>query len=198
MSPDPYIAKIGLENIDNNEFLDYVLEHNQIKGLKREDVLYVGNAIDADMDGIVDRLRSCKLILTNDSIYRITSKATLMKEYSSFRFYSYIEGDIYVDKSGLWKAEIQTIKADYCNNRAVFDSCDALDLRFEFYDPKWYQLSSLRVCGGSYKLIPHRFNDIYKIKEIVDERVAYFLALEQAEQTNNADSNNSNTAEISE
>jgi hypothetical protein len=194
-APDPRDGPVYLEQIDNDEFLEFVLEENIIEGLKRENVIYVDNIYDA-------RFRSNKVILAKDAFYNVYAEyiglwpnykvdiERLRKTYHSWftrntiHAYKYY----YVTPKYLYKAEIELNDSfffNYCKQSIHYNSCEELFLVIEYRgDRKWYR--SKRTYWWDY--IPHRYNDIYKIKAVIDERVAYFLSLEN-NQTNKENAN---------
>jgi hypothetical protein len=200
VEPDREKGPVYLEQIDNNEFLEFVLENNIVEGLKREDVIYVDNIL------MFGRLESGKLILTKDAFYRIWADEDigiwpnykvdldrLRKEYMRTRGeknYIYwprpIHKDYYVTSEYIIKTEINSDDKffyDFCNKAYI--SCERLQVIGEARgDVKWYQLLYKSKQWHFLKNIYHRrFNDIHKIKAVIDERVAYFLSLEN-NQTN--------------
>ncbi|MDR3163315.1 MAG: hypothetical protein LBT81_05620 [Helicobacteraceae bacterium] len=73
--PDPTKGKVYMEYIDNNEFLEFVLENNIIEGLKREDVIYVDNILNTS--DVEYPPLSNKLILAKDAFYEVESEHRL-------------------------------------------------------------------------------------------------------------------------
>jgi hypothetical protein len=88
----------------------------------------------------------------------------------------------YVTPEYILKTEIRSGDCFWCPCRdgKAYSSCDKLySIEERRGEVKWYQRKSYYSWMG----IPHRYNDIHKIKAIIDERVAYFLSLEN-NQTN--------------
>jgi hypothetical protein len=80
------------------------------------------------------------------------------------------------------RAEITTSDSSFCKKDKSFIDCDILRIYTEIRKPyvdKWYNPNSVNY----FPEVPHCYNDIHKIKAIIDERVAYFLSLEN-NQTN--------------
>jgi hypothetical protein len=192
---------IFMENIDNDEFLNFVLENNIIDGLKREDVIYVDNALTSNTR---NPLSSSKLILAKEAFYEIESVriksrywqdrtldiAALKKEYQILKsgntaktYWTIpIYKRYYITPRYTTKAEIrlEDFFLNYCGRSEAYSSCETLYLLEEarserqwHHKKRWYR----------WEEVPHRFNDIYKIKAVFDERIAYFLSLEN-NQTN--------------
>jgi hypothetical protein len=191
-APDPKEGPVYLEQIDNDAFLDFVLDNNIIEGLRRDDVIYADNIYGAV------RFGSSKVILAKDAFYSFAITRVglwpnykvdidrLRKTYHSWlaRYHSIlIYKRYYVTPEYVYKVEIRPEDSffyDYCKQSVYYNSCEALSLIEERRgEAKWYQKKRIY----NWRHIPHRYNDIYKIKAVIDERVAYFLSLEN-NQTN--------------
>jgi hypothetical protein len=200
---------VYMEQIDNDEFLEFVLDNNIVEGLKREDVIYVDNVFRPSSYNST----AGKLILANNNLYEIRTRSIgdwpnykinldrLRKEYMRSRKVSVVldpfvhvkddkdseKNDIYwtipiykyyyVTPKDIIRTEIDfEEKYDTCKTSKAYKSCERLQVVIDSREKaKPYQFI--------FRDIRHRYNDIHKIKAIIDERVAYFLSLEN-NQTN--------------
>lgn len=143
--PDPSKGKVYLERFENDEFLDYIIERNYIEGLKKEDVIY--------MDQYLSGHKISKLIFTKTNWYTISTPFDneTLREYRRIQFNLF--KSTYATKEFVLKTEIRKNK---------------LFIK-KHYNLKWYELRlPMRMS------ILSRYNDIHKIKEVIDERVEYY------------------------
>jgi hypothetical protein len=218
-TPNTTKGKVYMEHIDNDEFIEFVLENNIIEGLKREDVIYADNILDGN--GRNPRW-STKLILANDAFYEVKSEHRLywlnheldleklkkiylhtkdgknLGNLDKIYFPNFANENNNKPKEPHWTIPVYTyryvtpeyiLKTEirsgdcflcFCGRSKAYSSCGELYSIYERRgEVKWYQRKSYYNWMG----IPHRYNDIHKIKAIIDERVAYFLSLEN-NQTN--------------
>jgi len=142
--PNPEKGKVYLEKFDNDIFLEYILEHKFIKGLKKKDVIYIDNSL--------GRPNSTKIILTKKFIYKVlTFKNYKILDQYDFKNDMILSKYKYVTKHTFLKTKLDE------NTLYIY----IRDKKGKWYLPKkWFSIGS-------------RYNNIHKIKEIIDERVAY-------------------------
>lgn len=173
----PKEDRLYLENIDNDEFLDYVLEHNLVDGLKREEVSYVDNWV----SDTKHMRASFKIILTKDGYYVIGSAASTLqgfrerrvafcKKYEQYCNVKYK----YVTPDKITSTHIKKGTSAPCEGVNSYAKCDELWIITTKRKREWWDLKPSRE-----ERVRSRYNDIYKIKSIIDERVAYWLAEEE-------------------
>jgi hypothetical protein len=151
MVPDPNDGRIYLEKVDNNEFLKFILKHKELKDFKKENIIYLDNYSHSGNC-------SCKILFTKNLIYQIYAKGG--QNHGKIELYD-IENDFifhryqYVTKNTFLEARLEEdrlkIYRIYPNNT------------------KWYQRSESYVSSFKYD----RYSNTKRIKEIIDERVAY-------------------------
>ncbi|GHV04011.1 hypothetical protein AGMMS50229_04440 [Campylobacterota bacterium] len=191
--------KFMMEKIDNYQFLDCILSDN-FYGLQKEDILHIDNATIVEL--YASNITSAKIILAKNFVYLFSANYddinklncdTINETKKLFRlanrhnirdfetplhrkrdYYS----TPYVTQDEIVGVDISDIDTDkLCKKFAPDYQCGRLNFFFEKRGDvsfAWLGGSKKRVM---YKIL-HHYNDIYKIKEIVDERVAYWLAKE--------------------
>lgn len=157
--PNPDDGKVYLEKLDNDEFLEYILEKKLINNLTKRSVIYIDNAY-------VGGANSSKLVFSKEFMYRIITG----KEYEDIKKYE-LGTNIFVSKFKYYEKEAY-LHTEIGNS---FSSKELFIFKLKLY-PKWYEKKKKYLMG-----IKSRYNNIHKIKEIIDERVAYFKSLENNE-----------------
>ena len=149
--PDPDDGRIYLEKVDNNEFLKFILKHKELKDFKKENIIYLDNSSSGGHS-------RTKILFTKNLIYKINAINNL--NHGKIELYD-IENDFffsryqYVTKNTFLEARLEE---------------DELSI-YEIYpnNTKWYQRSEVYFDGFKY----NRYSNTKRIKEIIDERVAY-------------------------
>jgi hypothetical protein len=164
MIPNPDDGRVYLEKVDNNLFIDHIVKFNIIKNLSLDKIIYIDNVLTS-----IHANRSYKILFTKNYFYLVSHLDTdnfLKSENTGFKVekYSYVSHKYYFDT----KLE-DYVDWGYSDN--VYKSTTKLIL---IKISKVIRKSLLGFDLGYEKIkIYHRFNNIYKIKEIIDERVAY-------------------------
>lgn len=141
---------IFLEEIENDEFQDFVINTKIIKNIKKQDIIYLDN-VNSRREG---NPISSKILLTNNYIYFI--------EVDTWQYLQRLNVDNYK------KFDYNVYKYGYNNNKIKTNiDKNLLIINISANNPKWYERKEFS------KIIKQRYNNIHKIKEIIDERVAY-------------------------
>jgi len=143
---NPDEGKVYLEKFDNDIFLEYILNKNYINGLRKEDVIYV--------DNVLAGVNSSKLIFTKNYLYEIFSGLN----YKNIKNYE-------LNKS------ISITKEVYITQNTFLITKDKGDRLYVYRvkkNTKWYEKTK-----KMYLVISSRYNNIKKIKQVIDERVAF-------------------------
>jgi hypothetical protein len=191
------------ENIPNDEFLDALLDTDYIEGLKREDVLWVDNA--NPLGGNASYLTT-KIVITKQYIYFVEmtpnngffdcKKSAWYCDWSTENYKYFLSRArhgfsllpiLYFDVD---LKEVASTKIDKIYAIAGFESYEFENEKPEILHiiavPRWYKRNNLE-----YQIIS-RYNDIYKMKEIIDERIEFYKqkSIKDKEIKNNVQDNN--------
>lgn len=146
-----------LETVNNEEFKEFILKKDLIKGLKKENILYLDNA----NNKYPSDPYSYKILLTKNSVYIIYTK--------NRRFLAILENLSYKNYKGFsYSIEQYTYKEWYMDTQIFANK--VLQIIMKKIDKKWYK----QIVGHIHRIkIKNRYNNIKKMKKIIDERVAY-------------------------
>jgi hypothetical protein len=146
---------IFLESISNNEFKEFIIKNKVINGLNPSEIIYIDNA----NNRYPSNPTSYKILLTQNAIYLIL--VDTWQNITRLNKNNYKEFDYSVSKKSYKDFEIST-RIDVPSNEFLY-------IHYTAKKPKkWWQQSHIEFK------IKHRYNDIKRIKEIIDERVAYY------------------------
>jgi len=160
-----------LETVNNKEFKKFLLEKNLIKGLKESDILWMDNAGNSYLASSDEDLSSSKILLTERDVYIISvsnvqkNKMTLNEKNYKLFDYDISNGKNFYQKQLKLHHDIKT----------TLINTEKLHIETSINDKilwTWVPEDNLDL------IIKSRYNDIEKIKSIIDERVEYFKKLQ--------------------
>jgi hypothetical protein len=205
----PYIdyhqnKRLHSEKIPNDEFLDALLDIDYIEGLKREDVLWVDNA--NPLGGNASYLTT-KIVITKQYIYFIRmnpNRGLFNCENTwhcnwSIKNYKYFLSRARHDFSLLPKTlyyytELKEVVSTGIDKTYMKPKFGISSLPYQFENEKPDILSIIIPywkLRSDYQIIS-RYNNIYKMKEIIDERIEFYKqkSIKDKEIKNNVQDNN--------
>jgi len=157
--------------VNNKEFKKFLLEKNLIKGLKESDILWMDNAGNSYLASSDEDLSSSKILLTERDVYIISvsnvqkNKMTLNEKNYKLFDYDISNGKNFYQKQLKLHHDIKT----------TLINTEKLHIETSINDKilwTWVPEDNLDL------IIKSRYNDIEKIKSIIDERVEYFKKLQ--------------------
>jgi hypothetical protein len=172
-----------LEKIPNDEFKNYIQSDEYNSTYNLNNILYIDN-INTEVQRTAPAIYlpgcvcSRKIVIGKNRLY-IFKIANGKWGYEELTIENYKQRKLYIEyvmdfnnkrDFDISTRFIHSNTGKYCENKKYFKSCNQLEITFKLreghhrYLP--YTIETM--------IINHRYNDIYKIKKILDERIEYY------------------------
>ena len=169
-----------LEKIPNDEFKNYIQSDEFNSTYNLNNILYIDN-INTEIEPTYPPFPGCfcsrKIAIGKNKIF-IFRMGSGFWGYEKLTIENYKQRKLYIEyimdfnnkrDFDISTRLIHSNTGKYCENKKYFKSCNQLEITFKLREEHHRYLPSTIET----MIINHRYNDIYKIKKILDERVAY-------------------------